>query len=178
VWLPFVLFLFPLPPQAGKQLMNEVASGEMATFKGQDQSTGVPAGQQAGVEARIVSAFWTAWIESLSLVILGLCVGILAWRGHRYWKVSALGLSIVYLAVIAFGYISSERPVPDSLLFFGTDNSFLRSVQLNLRLVEAGISNGSLIRPARIVYANILMPVFQAIVLGWLLWFYVRKQSA
>jgi uncharacterized paraquat-inducible protein A len=68
--------------------------------------------------------------------------------------------------------------VPDGLLFFGTDNSFLRNVQFNIRLVESGISNGSFVRPARIAYASILMPIFQAIVLGWLLWFYLGRKHA
>jgi hypothetical protein len=179
VWLPFALFLLPLPPQAGKQLMEEAGAGRAPVVGGSEQKTDSkiePTRQQKAAQDGVVSALWTVWTQHLIALILGLCVGILAWRGHRYWRVSALVLSVLYLAVVAIGYVHSERPVPDGLLFFGTDNSFLRNLQFNIRLVESGISNGSFVRPARIAYANILMPIFQAVVLGWLLWFYLRSK--
>jgi len=68
-----------------------------------------------------------------------------------------------------------ERAVPDSWLFFETGNHFLRTVQANLRVVEVGISNGSFMRPASIIYSEILMPLFQIAVLAWLLWLFSRK---
>jgi len=180
VWLPFVLFLLPLPPQAGQQLMEEIGTGKAPVAGVQEQkanSKSEPT-QRAEVQNQVVSALWTVWIQNLIALVLGLCVGILAWRGNHYWRVSALVLSVLYLVVIVIGYMHSERPVPDRVLFFGTDSSFLRNVQLSLRLVESGISNGSFLRPARIAYTGILMPIFQAIVLGWLLWFYLRRRQA
>jgi hypothetical protein len=179
-WLPLVVFLFPLPPQAGKQLMEEIHE---RTTRGKSDATRRPeesAKQQAFSKRQLdvlVAALWVRWFQNLGLLAVGLFVGFMAWRGRRHWQLFALGISIYYLAVVIYGYLHMERPVPESWLFFGTENHFLRTMQVNFRLVEVGISNGSLIRPAWVLYNDILMPIFQAVVLGWLLWVYSRRKS-
>ncbi len=176
-WLPLVIFLFPLPPQAAKQLMNEIQTktGEKSDV------TGVPKEnkkQQAFSKTEfdvLVTALWDRWLQNLGWLALGLFVGVMAWRGRPYWQLFPLGMSIFYLAVVIYSYVRMERAVPDSLLFFGTENHFVRIVQFHLRLVEVGVSNGSLVRPAWVIYKEFLMPIFQVVVLGWLLWMYSRR---
>jgi hypothetical protein len=157
VWLPCTLLLFPLPPQAAAQLMDQAARGQASSPAALDS---------------LVSALWFLWVENLVLMLLGLCVGVLAWRRHRYWQPAALAMSLLYLALIAPGYFQTGRAVPDGLLFFETESSLLRTLQLDIRLIESGLSKGSVIGPARIVYGHMLMPAFQLIVLGSLLWLY------
>jgi hypothetical protein len=117
----------------------------------------------------LVAGLWTIWFQNLGMLALGLFVGVMAWRGRRHWQLFALGMSIFYLTLVVYAYLRMERPVPESWLFFGTENHFLRIMQANLRLIEVGISKGSLVRPARVIYIDILMPIFQLVVLVWML---------
>jgi len=182
-WVPFVVFLFPLPPQAGKQLMNEVMSAHETRAGEQPGATGAPTEttkrrtpSEADLDS-VVAALWIKWFQNLGLLMLGLLVGVMAWRARRHWQLFPLGMSIFYLTLVISGYLRVEGTVPDGLLFFGTESNFIKIFQLNLRLVEVGISNGSLIRPAWIVYNEILMPIFQIAVLVWILWLYSRRTS-
>ena len=154
VWLPLFVFLFPLPPQVAKQMLQEASPAELDV---------------------VTSALWVVWMQNLGLMALGLIVGVIAWRGYRHWRLFALGMSISYLALVVVGYVSVDRAVPDSLLLFETESNVVRILQLNLRLVEVGISRGSVIRPAWIIYNEILMPIFQLTVLASMLWFYARR---
>ncbi len=181
-WLPFIVFLFPLPPQAGKQLMNEVMHADETRTDEQSLTTVVPtetkkqeASSGAGVDA-VVAALWSRWFQNLGLLALGLFVGVIAWRGRRHWQLFALGMSIVYLTLVVLRYLYVDRTVPDALLFFETESNLIRTMQLNVKLVGVGVSNGSFIRPAWIIYNEILMPIFQLIVLAWILWSYSRKK--
>ena len=176
-WLPLVIFLFPLPPQAARQLQGEInraPTGQQSSVSG---SAKEDMKQQASPEQldMFTSAMWVRWMQTLGLLAVGLFVGFMAWRGYRHWQWWALSLSILYLAVVLSKYLFMERAVPDSWLFFETGNHFLRTVQANLRVVEVGISNGSFMRPASIIYSEILMPLFQIAVLAWLLWLFSRK---
>jgi hypothetical protein len=171
-WLPLVIVLFPLPPQTGKQLME--GSYERGTREKSHATR--PPEESIKQQARskrdldvLVAGLWTIWFQNLGMLALGLFVGVMAWRGGRHWQLFALGMSIFYLALVVYAYLRIERPVPESWLFFGTENHFLRIMQANLRLIEVGISNGSLVRPARVIYIDILMPIFQVVVLVWML---------
>ena len=170
-WLPLVIFLFPLPPQVANQSLSEVPQVG-TTSPGATKSDVSPEQLRA-----VTSALWIRWMENLGLLALGLAVGLAAWRGYRHWRSLALVMSIFYLALVALSYLSTERPIPDSVLFFDTQNRFINTFQMNLRLVEIGISNGSFRRPACIVYNQIVMPIFQLVVLGWLLWLYYKDKA-
>ena len=178
-WLPLVVFLFPLPPQAAKQLQDEIYRSP--TAEGSSVSGGAKGlrTEQALREEldMFTSAMWLRWMQTLGLLVAGLFVGVMAWRGYRHWQWFALGMSVVYLAFVLFRYLFMDRAIPDSWLFFQTDNHFLRVVQANLRVVEVGISNGSFMRPASVIYDEILMPLFQIAVLAWVLWLFSRKQG-
>lgn len=118
----------------------------------------------ADLEA-VTNAIWMSWFQHLGLLLLGLSVGFIAWRASRHWELVILGMSILYLALVAFRYISSDRAV-------------LELMQLNLRLIEVGVSNGSFVRPTRIVLGEILMPAFQAVVLLWVLRRYSKGRDS
>jgi hypothetical protein len=172
-WLPLVVFLFPLPPQAAKQLQNEVHGtrlAEQSSVTGTAKESMTQQGSQAEL-AMFTSALWDRWMQNLGLLVIGLLVGVMAWRRYRHWEWLALGMSIFYLTLVVLRYVLMERPVPNSALFFETSNHFLRVIQVNLKLVEVGISNGSVMRPAWVVYREVVMPIFQLAVLVWLLWF-------
>ena len=64
--------------------------------------------------------------------------------------------------------MSSDRPIPDYLVFFETQNHFLRALQANFRIAELSFANGSILRPVRLMYHAVLMPIFQVAVLTWL----------
>ena len=153
VWLPVAIFLFPLPPQAADQLWSEMI------------------GSRAAAPAEIVSELWVVWTERLVLLVLGISVGILAWNRQRHWRLFALAMSVLCLGLFVLRNLAIDMPVPESLAF-RTDSYFLGRWQLNVRLIEAGLANGSLMRPAWILYSELLMPIFQAVVLAWMLWFY------
>ncbi len=176
-WLPLIVFLFPLPPHAAKQLQNEIhatATGEQSGVAGATEESMKQQASREEIEM-FTSAMWVRWMQTLGLLAVGLLVGVMAWRGYRHWQWFALGMSILYLASVVFRYLLMERAVPDSWLFFEAGNHFLRVVQANLRLVEVGVSNGSFMRPAWVIYNEILMPIFQVAVLAWLVWLYSRR---
>jgi len=177
-WLPLIVFLFPLPPQAAKQLQNELHGARTSEQSSVTDATKESLKQQ-GPQVELdmfTSVLWDKWMQDLGLLAVGLFVGVMAWREYRHWQWFALGMSIAYLSLVVLRYVLMERPVPDSALFFETSNHFLRVMQANLRLVEVGISNGSLMRPAWVIYREIVMPIFQVAVLVWLLWLYQRSK--
>ena len=81
-----------------------------------------------------------------------------------------------YLGLVVVSYLRA-RIVPEGLLFFETESNFLRILQLNLRLIEAGIANGSIKGPAWTIYNELFMPMFQAAVLVWVLWSFSTKRA-
>ena len=177
-WLPLAVFLFPLPPQSAQQLATQI-HGPQGTEQSSASSNKGDVKRQLTREEldMMTSALWVRWIQTLGLLALGVLVGVLAWGGYRHWKAFAFGMSLLYLALVAYRYVAVERAVPDSWLFFDTTNHFMRLVQANLRIVEVGISNGSVMRPAWVIYNEMLMPIFQVVVLAWLLWLVLRRKS-
>ncbi len=181
-WLPLVVFLFPLPPQAAKNLIDEVdgprTAGQLNGATGKQPNVTGTAEQQAssGELDMIKAALWDRWVENLVLLTAGLAVGFVAWRGYKHWEWFALGMSLFYLTLVVFRYLAADRPVPDGALFFETSNHVLRGLQANLRLLETGITNGSFMRPAWLIYREILMPMFQVVVLAWLLRLYLKRK--
>jgi hypothetical protein len=159
-WLPALVFLLPLPPEAARQLQDEVR--HRAT-----ENTAAIAASQIHLDV-LTSGLWTVWMQDLALLVMGLAVGVVAWRRYRYWQWLAAGMSILYLTLVTLSYLFMERTIPDHWLFFETQNHFLRVVQANFRIAEVGLANGSVMRPARLMYGAVLMPIFQLTVLAWL----------
>ena len=159
-WLPLLIFLYPLPPEAARQFQAEIHQSWP-----DKAASSTPSQSQLDM---FTSALWEVWIQNLLWAVVGVAIGFMAWRGYRYWQWLALGMSIIYLAFVALQYVFMDSAIPDSWLFFETKNHFLRVAQANLRLVEVSMESGSLKRPAYLLYHVLLMPVFQVAVLAWL----------
>jgi hypothetical protein len=182
VWLPLIVFLFPLPPQVAKQLVSEIKSDHAAVANQGSNSAGTsarPVEREPLSQSEfddLVATLWRAWLQNLGLLALGLFVGVMSWRHRPYWGLYALAMSVSYLAFVFLSPTYLSRKVPDSLLLFSTDSDLLRMWQLKFSLIEVGLSKGHLIRPAWIIYADFFMPIFQVCILVWLSWMYFKHK--
>lgn len=180
-WLPFIVFLFPLPPQAAKSLVNEIGGEPEGALQpshiknAPQQKSAQPSAPETSVEA-FERALWLRWFEDIALLFLGLSVGLAAWREWRYWQRWALAMSVCYLILVAVRYMHGNAAVPASWLYFETSNSVVKLVQVNARLVESAFANGSVFRGTRVFCREFLMPVFQGIVLWWTISLFLRKK--
>jgi len=98
----------------------------------------------------------------------GVLIWWLAQRNQRYWQVWAAGWGVFFLSLVACRYIGFHRHIPQGMLYFASSSKFVELLQVNWKLVMAGIDFGEFRAAFHVLYREFILPLCELAVMGWL----------
>ena len=168
MWLPLLIFLYPLPPQRAAAILGDTAAATGASLSAAaSQVPGFPTITEADRKA-YVSDLWSGWFWNVGLLLGGVLIWWLAQRNQRYWQVWATGWGVFFLSLVACRYIDFHRHIPPGMLYFASSSKFVDLLQVNWALVMAGIDFGEFGAAFHTLYREFILPICELAVLGWL----------
>jgi hypothetical protein len=170
IWIPLLMFLYPLPPEEVRLLMgNEI----IAELKASPDTAEV---FQKKILEPIERKIWIVWWGKAVLSLVGVTVGVVALKRWRYWKEVVLGFSIICIALASLQYFFPGREINSSLLFFDANVRWVNILQANFKLVILGIETGDWWVSAFVFYKDFVLPLFESMVFVWIIRVCIRQR--